>query len=195
MKQAFTLSLLILVFSGCTKNSNGVGGTPPIDPTQAYTIKFDVNDQVVKTRVGNDTLYLDYDERVNFLVEPSEYAHSWALQLQEDFTKSYLNGLNFSALSEANIYATNWVSQNLNNVHPSQKSVVDTTVNGKKYTKIRIARTFKFVSVLANQQAATDKQNTLVVSNSDSVKYASFYYYDGIFSLPNTKTSRILYTK
>ena len=194
MKQVFVLFALILLYTGCTKKSNG-GGTPPIDPTKQYTIKFDVNDQVAKTRVGNDTLYLDYTERVNFLVDPSEFANSWALQLQEDFTKSYLTGLHFSALSEANIYATDWVSQNLNNVHPSQKSIVDTTVNGKKYTKIRLERMFKFVNVLANQQAAIDKQNTLVVNNTDSVKYASFYYYDGIFSLPNTITSRILYTK
>ena len=91
--------------------------------------------------------------------------------------------------------AVDFVSRNLNNVHSSQKSAVDTTVDGKKYVKVKLARTFKFRNTLASNQAALDKQNALLQTTTDSVKLSSFYYYSGVFSAPNVKNVRLLYTK
>jgi hypothetical protein len=192
MKQALVLSLLVLSFASCKKSGND---TPPIDPNKQYTIIYDVADQTVKTSVVNDTINLDFQEKINFLVDPTEYTYSWAQFLEEDFTKSYLNNLHFALLSDENVMAVDFVSRNLNNVHPSQKSAVETTVNGKKYVKVQLARTFKFRNILASNQEAINKQNQLLQTTTDSVKFSSFYYYNGVFSAANLKTVRLFYTK
>jgi len=191
MKRYLSIALLTLILSACTKNNKEV----PIDPNNAYTIKFDVKDQVVKTTVDKDTLRLDFNQVVNFLVDPTEYQRSWALHLTQDFSHSYLNGLHFTALANSAGVATDWVPINLNDVHPSQKTTSDTTVDGKKYVKVTISRLFKFVSVLSSNQAAIDKQNALVQDQSQTVAYASFYSYNSVYSLANNNVSKIVYTK
>lgn len=191
MKRILSIALVTLVLSACTKNDKNVA----IDPNNAYTIKFDVKDQVVKTTVDQDTLRLDFNQVVNFLVDPVEYQRSWALHLTQDFSHSYLNGLHYSALANAAGVATDWVPINLNDVHPSQKTTSDTTVDGKKYIKVTLTRLFKFVSVLASNQAAIDKQNSLISDQSQSVAYAAFYSYNSVYSLANNNVSKIVYTK
>src|SRR6476469_7035537 len=181
MKRYLSIALLTLILSACTKNNKEV----PIDPNNAYTIKFDVKDQVVKTTVDNDTLRLDFNQVVNFLVDPTEYQRSWALHLTQDFSNSYLKGLHFTALANSAGVATDWVPINLNDVHPSQKTTSETTVNGTKYIKVTITRLFKFVSVLNSNQAAIDKQNALVQDKNQTVAYSAFYSYNSVYSLPN----------
>jgi hypothetical protein len=191
MKRYLSIALFALAFSACTKNNKEV----PIDPTKAYTIKYDVQDQVVKTTVDKDTLRLDFNQVVNFLVDPIEYQRSWALHLTQDFSNSYLNGLHFTALANSAGVATDWVPINLNDVHPSQKTTSETTVNGTRYIKVTITRLFKFVSVLSSNQAAIDKQNALIQDKNQSVAYAAFYSYNDVYSLPNNNVSKIVYTK
>ena len=191
MKRYLSIALFALAFSACTKNSKEV----PIDPTKAYTIKYDVQDQVVKTTVDKDTLRLDFNQVVNFLVDPTEYQRSWALHLTQDFSNSYLNGLHFTALANSAGVATDWVPINLNDVHPSQKTTSETTVNGTRYIKVTITRLFKFVSVLSSNQAAIHKQNALIEDKNQSVAYAAFYSYNDVYSLPNNNVSKIVYTK
>jgi hypothetical protein len=191
MKRILSIALVTIIFSACTKNSKEV----PIDPNNPYTIKFDVSDQVVKTTVDQDTLRLDFNQVVNFLVDPTEYQRSWALHLTQDFSNSYLNGLHFTALANSAGVATDWVPINLNDVHPSQKTTSETTVNGTKYIKVTITRLFKFVSVLSSNQAAIDKQNALVQDKNQSVAYSAFYSYNSVYSLPNNNVAKIVYTK
>jgi hypothetical protein len=192
MKYFLSVSLFILILAGCTKqNATDV----PIDPNNPYTIKFDVNDQVVKTTVDNDTLRLDFSQVISFLVDPTEYQRSWALHLTQDFSNSYLNNLHFKALANEAGVATDWVPINLNDVHPSQKTASDTTVDGKKYVKVTLSRVFKFYSPMGTQQAATDKQNSLLQTTNQTVTYASFYSYNSVYSLANTKVVKIVYTK
>jgi hypothetical protein len=191
MKRILSIALETIIFSACTKNSKEV----PIDPNNPYTIKFDVSDQVVKTTVDQDTLRLDFNQVVNFLVDPTEYQRSWALHLTQDFSNSYLNGLHFTALANSAGVATDWVPINLNDVHPSQKTTSETTVNGTKYIKVTITRLFKFVSVLSSNQAAIDKQNALVQDKNQSVAYSAFYSYNSVYSLPNNNVAKIVYTK
>lgn len=194
MKQFFTPALALLILVSCQKPSTVIQ-TPPLDPAKQYTINYDMNDQVVKTSVGHDTLFLDYYESVNFLVDPVEYKYSWALGLQQDFSKSSLANLHFSALAENGNYAYDWVTQNFNNLHETQKVVVDTTVNGKKYTKVKLSRVFYFLSFLESPQAAIDKQNALWQNKTDAVSFSSYYFYNGITSLPNKATATITYVK
>jgi hypothetical protein len=197
MRQTLTFALLMLTIASCSKQSSKDDNTtPPIDPAKKYTINYDLNDQIVKTSVTNNTLNLDYYEQVNFIVDPSEYGRLWALILTEDITKSNLKGLHFSALNEEGTYATDWVSQNLNNVHSSQKITIDTTIGDKTYKKIKISRIFKFISPFTNQQAAIDKQNDLITNaKNDSVSFSTSYYYSGVYSLPNNGSTKIVYTK
>jgi hypothetical protein len=128
-------------------------------------------------------------------VDPTEYQRSWALHLTQDFSNSYLNGLHFTALANSAGVATDWVPINLNDVHPSQKTTSETTVNGTKYIKVTITRLFKFVSVLSSNQAAIDKQNALVQDKNQSVAYSAFYSYNSVYSLPNNNVAKIVYTK
>jgi len=192
MKQLLSFALCVLILSACTKNNSK---DVAIDPNNAYTIKFDVKDQVTKTSVTQDTLHLDFNQVINFLVDPTEYQRSWALHLTQDFSHSYLNNLHFTALANEAGVATDWVPVNLNDVHPSQKTTSDTTVDGKKYIKVTLTRLFRFFSVLGSNQAAIDKQNALIQDQSQTVEYAAFYSYNTVYSLANKYTSKIAYTK
>ena len=192
MTRYLFISLFFLVLAGCSKQESK---DVPIDPSNPYTIKFEVADQVVKTSIKEDTLLLDFYQEINFLVDPVEYQRSWALHLAQDFSNSYLKNLHFKALANAAGVATDWVPINLNDVHPSQKTASDTTVDGKQYVKVKLSRLFKFYSPLGTQQAAVDKQNELVLTTSHTVKYDSFYSYNDVYSLPNTKVVKIVYTK
>ena len=192
MKHFLSISFFLFILAGCTKQNEA---DVPIDPNNPYTIKFEVADQIAKTTVDKDTLRLDFYQLVHFLVDPIEYKRTWALHLAQDFSNSYLNNLHYKALANASGVATDWVPINLNDVHPSQKTATDTTIDGKKYVKVTLSRLFKFYSPLGNQQAAIDKQTTLVQTTNHTVKYDSFYSYNDVYSLPNTKVVKITYTK
>jgi len=188
----FTLAIAVLTLASCTKNSTG---DEPLDPNKAYTIRFDVADQIAKTRIKGDTLRIDFTQKINFLVDPNEYRRRWALHLTHDFSKSSLNNMRFSALANASGYANDWLPINLNDVHPSQITNEDVTVNGQRMVKVTLTRLIEYYNVFANPQAAAEKQNSLVQSNSETVAYTSFYSYGNVYSLPNTTTAKITYTR
>lgn len=193
MKRFFKFALLILI-AGCKKES-AQKTDPTIDPTKTYKMDFDVTNQIVKTSVEHNTLHLDWYENVNFIVDPKEYGGLWAVFVKEDFSKTNLSGLHYTALNEYGSYATDWVSQNLNNVHPTQKSIVDTTINGTTYTKIKLTRALNFTSKFSSAQAAIDKQNALLQVKNDSISFSCFFYYKGVYSLGNGVTTGVNYTK
>lgn len=193
MKQVITGALFILFLAGCKKESGD--NTPPIDPSKQYSINFELTDQTVKTRVTNDTLHLDMYEKLSFLVDPVEYNYSWALHMIEDLSQSYLNNLHYSCLSQLNVYAYDFRSDNLNHVHTTQKSVSDTTINGKKYVKVLLQRTIMFFSVHADNQAAIAKQNELLSAQNQTVTFSSFYVYNDVESVPSKTTAKVVYTK
>lgn len=193
MKTKIIFSILILALVGCTKQSGNV--TVPIDPTKQYTIKYDLNDQIVKTSVTKDTLNLSFFQKINFLVDPNEFSRSWALHVKQDFSKSYLSNLHYFAFAQSNVYAYDWIAESFNDMHPTQKSVSDTVVNGTKYKKVTLQRTFLFFNVLPNAEAAIDAQNVLSQTKNDSVTFSSFYYFNDVFSLPNVKTVKLTYER
>ena len=185
------LALSILSITGCVKQNVA----PKIDPNKAYTMKYNLtSDQIAKTSVNNDTLRLDFNEKIILLVDPKEYANTWALDLIEDFSKSYLNGLHFDALASAAGYAHDWVPINLNDAAPGQKTSTNVTVEGQNYVQVTISRVFGFYNKLGSHQAAINQQNALVQTTSDVVTYKTFYSYDNVYSLSNNGTFKIIYT-
>lgn len=170
MKKIILPVFMLLVYTSCVKPVQEV----PLDPNKAYTIKYKNDDQVVKTSVVNDTLRLDFYQKINFLLDPDEFSHSWALDLIQDFSKSYLKDLHFDAVATPAGYAHDWVPVNLNDVAPDQKSISTVTVDGKKYTQVSLSRVFEFYSPLGSHQAAVDQQNRLLQTTTDAVIYKAF---------------------
>jgi len=188
---AFTILSIALIDLSCKK----ARVIPEIDPTRAYTIKYNNEDQIVKTRISNDTLRMDFYQKINFLLDPDEYANTWALYLKQDFTKSYLKDLHYDAIANAAGYAHDWVPVDLNTVAPGQKTISNVTVNGKKYVQVSLTRVFEFYNKMGTNQAAINQQNTLLQTTTDVVVYQAFYAYNNIYSLSNDGTFKIVYTK
>lgn len=184
------LPLLVLVVAGCTKSKQDV----QIDPTKAYTIKYKTDDQIAKTRVANDTLHIDFNQKINFLLDPNEFSNTWALDLIQDFSNSYMKDLHFNAIANESGYAHDWVPIDLNTVAPGQKTVSNVTVDGKKYVQVTLTRVFEFYNVMASHQAALNQQATLLQTTTDVVLYKAFYAYNNVYSLSNDGTFKIVYT-
>jgi hypothetical protein len=190
MKQLIP-ALLVIAIVGCTKPKQ----EPVFEPNRAYAMKYQLDDQIVKTRISGDTLHLDFYENVNLLVDPNDYSGSWALLIEEDFTKSYLNNLDYYAQATPTVYAHNWVPSNTNDVAPGQKTVSNVTVDGKKYVKVTIARVFEFYNVMSSTQTAINQQNVLLSTTTDNIGYKTYYMYNGGYSLSNDANLKVVYTK
>ena len=194
MKRILTYAALSILIASCSKGA-GDAGTPQIDPSQSYSIKVEAGEQIVKTTVENNRLKLDHNERIDILVDPNEYKRLWAVALEEDWNGTYLNGLDYTILNEFGTYAFNWRAGNLNNVHSSQKSVTDVTVDGKRMTKISISRTFHFYKDFPNQQAATEKQNQLLQTTNETGRFRGYFTYNGVNSQPVQANGTLKYTR
>lgn len=189
MKPIFTALSFVIVFASCQKQNGDVA----IDPTKKYTRTLNLSDQIVKTSVSNNTLHMDYYESANLLVDASVYHRTWALHLKEYYFKSQLSPFHFQSMSEDNTITNDWVADNLNNV--SRKTVKDTSIDGKAYVKVSVNRVVNFFNTYNSAQEAVDMQNKLLQSQSDSVIFSSFYYYNGITSLTDSSSAKLTYTK
>jgi len=189
MKQMI-LALSILTIVGCSKPN----GKTALDPNKQYYMKYQTGDQTVKMRVSNDTLRLDFYENIVVLVDSKDYANSWAMHLQENFSNSYLNNLDFNALASAAGYAHNWIPVNLNDAAPGQKTATNVTVDGKQYVQVTIARKFEFYNKLASNQAAVSQQNALLQTTNHTVTYKLFYSDGGGYSVSNDGTFKLVYS-
>src|SRR5215203_996928 len=189
MKQMI-LALSILSIVGCTKPNE----QSKFDPNKQYFMKYQSGDQAVKMRVSNDTLRLDFYENVVVLVDPKDYANSWAMHLQENFANSYLKDLEFNALASAAGYAHNWVPVNLNDAAPGQKTPTNVTVDGKQYVQVTIARKFEFYNKLASNQAAVAQQSTLLQTTNHTVAFKAYYSDGAGYSISNDGTFKIVYS-
>lgn len=183
------LPLLLLTLYSCTKSP------AEFDPNRAYTIKYQADDQIVKTRVINDTLRLDFYQKLNFLVDPDEFGNSWALHLEQHFTNSYLKDLHWDMVASPAGRAHDWVPINLNDVHPAQKTISNVTVDGRKYVQVSLNRVFEFYNVLASNQAAISQQNTLLQTTNHFVIYKSYYSFNSQYSLSNDQNFKLVYTQ
>ena len=157
-------------------------------------MEYQSADQVAKLCVTNDTLRINFYQNVVFLVDPNDYANSWAIHLIQDFSKSYLADLHYTALASSSSYAYDWVPINLNDVAPGQKTSTNVVVNGKKYVKITVARVFEFFNKMGTIQAAVNQQNTLLQTTNQSVTYKAFYSDGTGYSISYDGTVKIVYS-
>ena len=190
MKRMILALSILSIVTGCSKSNV----KEKLDPNKAYFMRYDAGDQSVKMRVSNDTLRLNFYENINLLVDPKDYANSWAVHLIEDFSNSYMNGLNFDALATAAGYAHDWVPINLNDAAPGQKTTTNVTVDGKQYVKLTIKRLFEFYNKLGTNQAAVNQQNALLQTTNHSVIYKAFYSDGNGYSLSNDGTFKVVYS-
>lgn len=183
------LALLILSVVSCSKSRV----TSKLDPNKRYYMKYETPDQIVKMRVSNDTLRLNFYENISVLVDPADYGNSWAMHLEQNFSNSYLKDLDFDALASAAGYAHNWIPINLNDAAPGQKTSTNVTVDGKQYVKVTIARVFEFYSKLGTNQAAVNQQNSLLQTTTHTVTFKAYYSDGSGYSLSNDGTFKIMY--
>jgi len=192
MTKVFACAALSVLIASCQKNP---ADTPPIDPGKQYSINVEAPDQIVRTKVEGNILKLDHHEKVHLLVDPVEFGRSWSLALEEDWSGTNLHNLDYTTMNEFGTYAHNWRPGNVNNLHPSQKTVIDTTVGGKRYKKLKIERIIHFYKEFPSQQAATDKQNQLTTVTNEVAKFKGYYTYNGVSSLPNLGNGKLVYVK
>lgn len=185
------LSILSAIVTGCSKPNESA----KLDPNRQYYMRYQTGDQSVKMRVSNDTLRLDLYENIVVLVDPKDFANSWAMHLIEDVSKSYLQGLHFDAIAITNgVYAHDWVPVNLNDAAPGQKTSTNVTVDGKQYVQVTVARKFEYYNKLGTNQAAVNQQNTLLSTTNHTVTYKMFYSDGSGYSLSNDGTFKIVYS-
>ena len=185
------LALSILTIAGCSKPKEPA----TLDPHRQYEMKYKNGDQIVKTFVRNDTLWLHFNENVVVLVDPNDYENTWGMALIQEFTNSYLKDLHYIGLATAGGYSYDWMPINLNDVAPGQKTSANVTVDGKKYVQVTVSRLFEFFQKMGTTQAAVDQQNIVLQRTNDSVLYKTFYAANGIFSLSNDASFKLVYTK
>jgi hypothetical protein len=185
------LALSILAITSCSKPTEKA----TLDANRQYEMKYKNGDQIVKTLVRNDTLWLHFNENVVVLVDPNDYANTWGMALTQEFSNSYLKDLHYFGLATPAGYFYDWMPINLNDAAPGQITSTNVTVDGKKYVQITISRLFEFFQKMGTPQAATDQQNIVLQRSNDNVLYKIFYSANGIFSLSNDATFKIVYTK
>ena len=189
MKKTILPLLIIVIAIGCSKSNV----KPKLDPNKKYFMKYETPDQIVKMKVSNDTLWLNFHENIFVLVDPADYSNRWAMHQIEDFTQSYMNGLHFNAQASPAGYAHDWIPVNLNDAAPGQKTSTNVTVDGKQYVKVSIARVFEFYNKLSSNQAAISQENTLLQTTNQTVSYKAFYSDGSGYSLSNDGTFKLVY--
>ena len=187
-----TLSIALLAFVTFSCGKPQVAAK--VDPNRKYYMEYQTSDQLAKMNVSNDTLRISFKQNIVFLVDPADYANSWAIHLIQDFSQSYLGGLHYTALASSAGYSYDWVPINLNDAYPGQKTVANVTVNGKNYVKITICRAFDFFNKMGTAQAAVNEQNTLLQTTNNTVTYKAFYSDGTGYSISNDGTFKIVYS-
>lgn len=196
MKNILIGVLILSAFASCKKANlaplnptSSTGGTST-QPSTNYAISFVTPDQVVATNVKNDTLVMVYHENVSLVLNPEEYASSWAVHLIETFDGTTLSGVDYTTVNPQGIAVHNVVDNNMNNV--ILKSVSDTTVNGAAKKVMRVFRNFTFSKVYDSNAAAISEQNKLV-GTKEQMSFSAYYYADAPTIISTNST--IVYTK
>ncbi|MFC0517017.1 hypothetical protein ACFFGT_22600 [Mucilaginibacter angelicae] len=205
MKKHFTCILIATTLFSCKKTdiipevikgangSNTGTNTDTSTGTSTASIKLDIADQVVNTKVSNDTLYLNYTETANLILNADDYQKSSAVHFKEDFSKSALSKFNFTTVNKDHQVATNYLDDNLNNV--AIKSASTLTIDGKQFTKLVLERVIIFSKAYKQHDLAVESQNQILGQTGEVISFASYYYTNGKNSDPITATATIVYRK
>ncbi|PJJ79441.1 hypothetical protein CLV57_2575 [Mucilaginibacter auburnensis] len=196
--------VVFLGFSSCKKdirdvewnntgvsNNNGtsVGLT---EDEKLRQINISIPAQIVKTAVDGSTLKLVYTEDLSALLDPKGYDLSYSIRLNEDFSASALNGLQYTTPGPNGTYTTGWHGNDLKVL--SEVTKTDAVVNGKTMVKLHLLRTFTFTKQFASAQEAVNQQNTLLNTKTDAVKFTSYVVFGKDYPA-STATAALVYTK
>lgn len=194
-KTVLTCSLITALI-GCSKNSDVVPNVSnkSIERTNnlaAYNVQFEFPAQVGLLSLNGNRLTILYTEKVNFIVNPTDYDQSYSLNLTQDFTPSALAGFDYTTITPNGDKNFNWADPNLNNNQLKGKQ--DTIVNGLRKIKVMLERDFIFVKEYADANAANNALNALLAKKGDSINFASFYYNSKDPLLPAKAKANITY--
>jgi hypothetical protein len=148
--------------------------TLPVTP-----VVYNTNAQVVTTSVTDNKLNLAFDEKVQLLIDKERFNSSWYIVFNEDYTGSYLEGLDFKTTTQWGVEVENWKPYNL---HQIDKTVSDTTIGSKKVVNVKFVRKFNFYKVFETNEQAVAKQNELK-GKTQPIKFLTRYQ-------PDTDTTR-----
>ncbi|AYL97227.1 hypothetical protein [Mucilaginibacter celer] len=178
---------------GNNTNTESGSGSGSGSGTASAPVKLDIAIQEVNTKVSNDTLYLNYTEKVNLLLNPDDYQNSSAIHFKEDFSKSSLANFSFTTVNKENQLATNYLDDNLNNV--AIKSASTVTIDGKKFTRLVFERLIIFSKAYKQNGLAVEAQTNIMKQTSEVIGFSSYYYINGKNSDTTKTTATILYKK
>ncbi len=201
MKIAFATLLIAVALASCTKDNvkpggdstsktstNGnsstgdnsktstSGGSILTHDDSVHMAVFRIAPQQVKTSVSGADLTLKFEENVDLFFLADAYQKISAVHLFEDFTKSSLNGVDYTTVAEGGNTTFDWVDDNLNNV--VLKTVSDTTIANVAVVKINVHREFTFLKTYKSNLAAVTEQNYLLNKKSDVIGFSSYTYYN-----------------
>jgi len=187
---------LVIIFSGCSKNSHEIPVPPGGNTTSAgsYAVKFDIAAQNVAAAVKHDTLCLTFHEKLTFLLNPDDYKNSSAFHLKEDFSKSSLKDFQFKVLNEDHVYRYNSIDDNFNNNIPFIAAST-VTISGVKYTRLVLQRDIIFFKAFKLQQLATEAQTDILKVSTEQVGFSAWYYYDKKNSNVLNTSAILVYSK
>ncbi|HEX8020664.1 hypothetical protein [Mucilaginibacter sp.] len=192
-KKTDVISEVIKGTNGTSTGTNTGTNTDTSTGTTSATVKLDIADQLVNTKVSNDTLYLNYTETANLILNSADYQKSSAVHFKEDFSKSNLANFNFTTINKDNQVATNYLDDNLNNV--AIKSASTLTVDGKQYTKLVLERVVIFSKAYKQHDLAVEAQNDILKQTKDVISFASYYYINGKNSDTTSTIAIVAYRK
>ncbi len=176
--------------NGMTNNNGSSIGLSEDEKLRQITI--DIPAQVVKTSVEGNTLNLVYNENISALLDPKGYDLSYSIRLNEDFTGSALNGLQYTTPGPNGTYTTGWHGNDLKVLSEVTKTTV--VVGGKTMVKLHLVRSFTFTKQFATAQEAISQQNALVNKKTDVIKFTGYVIFGKDYP-SSAATATLVYTK
>jgi hypothetical protein len=195
--------LLIISLSSCRKDAITVTEDKSTAINNGSSIVINEDDllhkvtvtiptQEVKTSVKNNVLTMVYTEDLSALLDPKGYDLSYSIRLNEDFTSSALNKLDYTVPAPNGSYTSGWHGNDLKVLEEVTKT--ETVVNNKPMVRLRLLRYFTFTQKFSTEQQAIDRQNILLNTKTDVVKFTSYVVFGKEYPA-TTGSAALVYVK
>lgn len=152
-------------------------------------ISFNLKDQVVKTKLSNNTLTLTYYEDMALVLRSDSLQKAWSVIFKEDFSTTELNKFNYYAINKDGSTSTNYRESNLNNLAITKK---DTLVSNVPMTRVSFTRTLIFTKAYTSATEALNEY-TFLLSAKETIAFSVFYVFNGYNSSLYSDKSNLTY--
>ncbi|EHQ25694.1 hypothetical protein [Mucilaginibacter paludis] len=180
MKIFLYLAIILFTLASCKKlytvqvlNTDSRQGISSL-ATSSNVINFDIQSQVVKTKLVNNTLTLTYNEAITLLLRSDSLQRAWSVRFDEDFNATELRKFDYYAVNKDGSTTTNYRESNLNNL--AIKSKTDTLISNISMTKISFTRTLVFTKTYTGGTDATNEYQYLL-SAKDTIGFSAYYVF------------------